>query len=480
MKNIIRYLLVSFFVFGIFSSSSYANNPYSEISLLINEELVSSPFQSEGAALVTSGRTIVPVRMVSERLGYDVSWNGKTEEVTIKKETDEIILKIGNPKAFVNKKEKSLPNSVAPVIINSRTYVPLRFVAEEFGLDIDYDVVLNQVSLNTQKKEVVETVKETNPSISNNLPKDMVMIHQEDERTIKIKKSPFLKSSSFKLSEPDRAVVDIDLALLSEDVKSKDSLLGEFLEYNSFYHEDEKKLRIVIRLKDSASRYDINNSSEWITITKKDSISKPSEEMKNEETRPSGDDPLDLFNGSKREKKLIVLDAGHGGKDSGAVNRSLNIHEKDIALIMSSKLREELTKRGYDVIETRTTDVFVELAERAAIANRSEADLLLSIHFNAHANTSAKGIETLYKDVLNNKEIAQTIQDELIKITKANNRGIVLRNNLAVLNRSEVPTVLLELGFLSNKDEVLLISDDSYQNILTKGVANAVDKILKN
>src|SRR5690606_15538234 len=96
----------------------------------------------------------------------------------------------------------------------------------------------------------------------------------------------------------------------------------------------------------------------------------------------------------KRKLYRIVIDPGHGGKDSGALNNSLKLKEKYLALDLANRVKSRLEKLGYKVSLTRTDDTFIGLSERAAIANRAGADLFLSLHFNAVDAASVDGIET--------------------------------------------------------------------------------------
>lgn len=164
----------------------------------------------------------------------------------------------------------------------------------------------------------------------------------------------------------------------------------------------------------------------------------------------------------------IFTDAGHGGKDPGAVNGSTK--EKDLTLKIVSKLNN-LLKRNFEVETTRETDVFVDLSERTKRANNFGANIFVSIHINSAQNKTAHGTESLvfYRsgDTL---RLANSIQDQLIKATGALDRGIKERQDLYVLKHTTMPAVLLELGFISHEIEKNKLSDDLYQDI----VANAI------
>jgi N-acetylmuramoyl-L-alanine amidase len=173
---------------------------------------------------------------------------------------------------------------------------------------------------------------------------------------------------------------------------------------------------------------------------------------------------------------LIVIDAGHGGHDSGAVGTLAK--EKDLALQAALSLENQLKQLGFKVYMTRSKDEYVGLYDRADIANDLNADLFVSIHINAHTNTEATGVEVLYNSdsMTAGKGLATIIQQELVSDLKAVDRGIVQRPNLVVLRETEMPSVLCELGFISNASDQAKLMDSTY---LDKAAAAIVDGIVK-
>lgn len=169
----------------------------------------------------------------------------------------------------------------------------------------------------------------------------------------------------------------------------------------------------------------------------------------------------------------IVIDAGHGGKDSGAVNGAT--FEKDINLAIAKKLKAFLQYNGYTVIMTREDDRFITLNNRCRIANDNKSNLFISIHTNAASAKSAHGIETiLYSLKGANKKLGDAIQSNLIKETAATNRGVLENSNLRVLNGTTMVAALVEVGFISNDAEMKKLLTDDYQNKLAKAIAKGV------
>jgi len=156
---------------------------------------------------------------------------------------------------------------------------------------------------------------------------------------------------------------------------------------------------------------------------------------------------------SIHKNTLIVLDAGHGGKDPGAMSPTLGLREKDVVLDVAERLSKLLEREGFKVYLTRDSDKYVGLYNRAEIANELDADAFVSIHANAHNRTAVSGVEVLYypdTDGRNNKTFARIMQDALIEELGSVNRGIVSRPNLVVTRETEMPAVLAEIGFLTH------------------------------
>ncbi|MEN8817480.1 MAG: N-acetylmuramoyl-L-alanine amidase [Nonlabens sp.] len=237
--------------------------------------------------------------------------------------------------------------------------------------------------------------------------------------------------------------------------------------------------------------------------------------------------PIDSTKTNGKKLFTVVLDAGHGGKDPGKY--VANTKESDIALKVVKLLGKQLeSHRDIKIIYTRTKDVFVGLDQRAAIANKAKADLFVSVHCNAAAATSAKGNETFVLGLHNNAanlevvkrensvilleenyeekyagfnpndpssfatnlmiqeeyldnsiELAANVQTKFDKDLKRKNRG-VKQAGLAVLRLSYMPSVLIETGFLTNKEERTFLRSKSGQKKVANSIYNAVLDYQKN
>ncbi|HET9637294.1 MAG TPA: N-acetylmuramoyl-L-alanine amidase [Gemmatimonadaceae bacterium] len=227
-----------------------------------------------------------------------------------------------------------------------------------------------------------------------------------------------------------------------------------------------------------------------------------------------------------RVRKLVVIDAGHGGPDRGMTGPIGNnppwFVEKDVTLSVAKKLEAVMRARGYDVLMTRTTDTLIALYDRGRIANANHGDVFVSIHCNAPGYNNAagareRGFETYFlaeaktederrvqdmenesvkfetganaakgdplsfiiTDMAQNEhlressDLAQTIQDGLIEVHPGPNRG-VQQANFAVLRGSYMPAVLIEIGFGSNQSEATYLSDQANQRALARSIGDSI------
>ncbi|AMA74822.1 N-acetylmuramoyl-L-alanine amidase [Aneurinibacillus sp. XH2] len=182
--------------------------------------------------------------------------------------------------------------------------------------------------------------------------------------------------------------------------------------------------------------------------------------------------------------KIIVVDAGHGGLDGGAKSKG-GIIEKDITLPISMYLRDFLQEAGALVIMTRETDTDLaapgtkglskrkteDLLRRVRLIKDNQADLLISIHLNAIPSPRWSGAQTFYSPALKQSgQMAHLIQDEIKRVISNTDRVAKKTDDIFILRTAECPSVLVEVGFLSNEQEAKLMATSRYQ----KQMANAI------
>ena len=195
------------------------------------------------------------------------------------------------------------------------------------------------------------------------------------------------------------------------------------------------------------------------------------------------------FGAGDNEIKVIV-DAGHGSPDGGAVGVT-GVIEKDINLAISMKLAEVLEGKGYTVIMTRTGDNGIydpdsetiremkksDMNARLNIMKKSGADLFVSIHMNSFTQKSAKGLHVFYasnhKEV---KDLAEEIQNGIFEVTGAKTHAVKTADErLFLMKNPPIPAILVECGFLSNPEEEKKLTSEDYQSRLAWAIGDAID-----
>lgn len=174
---------------------------------------------------------------------------------------------------------------------------------------------------------------------------------------------------------------------------------------------------------------------------------------------------------TSRTFTTVVVDAGHGGRDSGAVRR-YGPPEKVAALDVAQRLNRKLRESQFRTVMTRSSDVFVPLDRRVEIGNRQENSIFVSIHFNDARRRRIRGFETYYNSPYA-QSLAQRIQQKLLTVRGATNRG-VRRANFRVIRNSIYPSVLVECGFLSNRREGAQARSSAYRELLADKIAEAI------
>ena len=169
--------------------------------------------------------------------------------------------------------------------------------------------------------------------------------------------------------------------------------------------------------------------------------------------------------------RTVVIDAGHGGHDRGGIPGQKTA-EKEVALATAKRVEGALKAVGIKTIMTRSSDRFVSLGTRVAMANAHRDALFLSIHYNASTNGDAKGIETYYGGSAS-KAVAERIHRAVVSGTDAVDRKL-RKGRYYVLRRSRTPAVLLECGFLTNAAEATRARSASYQKKIAEQIAKAL------
>lgn len=195
---------------------------------------------------------------------------------------------------------------------------------------------------------------------------------------------------------------------------------------------------------------------------------------------------IDLKSPKEVHERILVIDAGHGGNDSGTYSEGKKYYEKDLNLAIVLKLKDLLDKEDIKVYYTRLEDKKVYLRPRVNLANEVEADLFLSIHCNGSTSSVPNGISVLYdeksqKQGFNSAIFADICMNEMVKGMNIQNRGLKKGNQIYIIGHSNVPVALIELGFMSNKSDMKMLKSDQNQKeiaaALYKGIMSSFGQL---
>ncbi|WP_433946498.1 N-acetylmuramoyl-L-alanine amidase [Paenibacillus sp. SN-8-1] len=453
-----------------------------------------------------SGSVLVPIRVVVEEMGYSVNWDSKTGKVSIKQGNKTLDLTINKKTAQVNGTKITMP--AAPLLKGDITYVPLRFVSEQTGVNVVWDNKLKTVFLTTPDSQSGSgsgsnsgagtgdvsanptpvpvpdgssgsgtpngnsgkvTGGTTGQSTSTALASINGVSFSDNRLIVAMDGKAVTKVS--KLTNPDRIVVDIVNAKFSDSFLSNQPLDNsgqgnlQVTDYPdvkqvrySLFNNNPSTVRLVLDLSYSKN-YELLNAGDGLIIVdlNKDS-SKPV-------TPPGGSG-----------KKLVVIDAGHGGqKDPGAISLS-GKYEKTFTLAVVLKVQELLKNEpDIDFVLTRSDDTYPTLSDRVKIANDLNADIFVSVHGNS-AVATATGSETYYTRP-DSIELANVMHKYLVEATGLPDRK-VRQKSLQVTRETKMPAVLLEVGYLSNKNDEPLMYDDAFQERVAEGIVAGIKEYL--
>lgn len=393
-------------------------------------------YSDEPPIISSSNRVLVPIRVLTENLGYEVEWDEQNKTVSILKDDLVISFKIGIQKMWINGVEKVI--DVKPIVKNGRTYLPVRVVSEAIGCEVSWDGQSKSVIVITGKKAVEISTNETDES---------TVLYDENYSFISTKNN-LTNYEIFELDNPLRLVIDFNQILLEDLIipqLSQDGIVKE-IRYSQ-YELNPNKVRVVIDLNSKADYNVIINDNSFV-LSLKPHIYK------------------------------VVLDAGHGGKDPGAIGVS-GTYEKTLNFDITLKLVELL--KDYPDIQiylTRDSDTYLSLNDRISYANNIGADIYLSIHHNSIPyKSSVNGSETYYGREYS-LDFANIVHKHLLAATGLKNHGME-KADFRVIRYTRMPAVLIEVGYLSNREEEQLMLDPKFQDNVASGLKDAIKEYLK-
>lgn len=462
-KSLLKIFIFILCVLTCFSAS--CANAAGDIRLYIDGEQI----ETDVAPIIVNDRTLIPVRCFFEKFDAKVSWVESTKQVVIESSDKSIILKIDDKTAYVNNSAVSL--DAAPIIVDDRTLVPVRFISEKLGYSVEWDEKNKTVYITSPEPEMPEV------TITG-----ITAVKSGNSSVVTIKADNFQKPSISTAESPLRYILDFEGAVLyggDSRIKLNNKDITEVR-----YAQHDGYARVVIESPGKAD-FTCSYKSGYMTV-----------KVVGEEAE---DDKTDNENKSdelvKVDNPVVVIDAGHGGWDSGAIGYDEDgnavLRECDANLSIALGVKSYLEKNGVKVIMTRTTDKALgstemeDLINRSEIANKADATFFVSIHNNAFSDSTASGTMVLYADTDNkinygvtSKTLAKNILEPLVDSMKLLDRGVVDSPKMVVLRKTDMPSVLIECGFVTCQDDREILMDNERVNDIAYAIAKGILKTI--
>jgi N-acetylmuramoyl-L-alanine amidase len=483
------------------------------IQLFLNGKQLST----EVAPRIVNNNTVVPIRIIAESLGSKVQWEEKSRKVTVDKEGTNIQLIIDKLDVIVNNKPYQL--EAAPSIIDGNTMLPLRFVSEQLGVKVTWDDLTRSVFMLKEDSDIKVAVvnpkstDDTKADISPN-PGKVVVDKTADSTKDKPSVAPVVEPITQKPGEktaafPNQPAQISNLEVVDKVASAPTTISSIAVEADQFIIRTSggKSLpnvdltsdssRIIIDIPngqlDPALKLSANGEGSvkensdsfkqirYLLFSKESSIVRIIIDLTNKvDFKPSTSNSPNQLAWTIRpakERFKVVIDPGHGGKDTGAIS-VVNRREKDFVLALGTKVYNLLAKEPkIEAYITRKDDTFVELPDRVTIANEMKADLFVSIHGNSASKEDIDGSETYYYTD-QSLPFAKLMHQQLLKSTGFPDRK-VKQSGFHVIKNTTMPSLLLEVGFLSNKTEENAMFQEGFQNQVAAGIVAGIKQQLK-
>ena len=489
--RLLNLFIIFIFVFSAFGAT--ANTP--EIKLYVDKKAV----VCDVPPVIQNDRTMVPARAFFETLGASVSWNAAKKQVIVKHNGTKIILVIGSNVAYVDSVVKIL--DAVPTIVNDRTLIPVRFVSEALNYTVSWDADTRSVHIESPAPELETPSDDENEETPVSRTTITSMVYSVSGKSFVIKftfSSPLDSYSLYNIDKPVRTVLELNGATYSGS-KLIEVGNGGISQIRTANHDDYYK--VVADLDEVLAKKFVlssNKLSATLTLTATSEIDEseinsdlPSTDVSDQPDENPSDIVYDKY-WEVTDQSIVVLDAGHGGSDVGAIGYNEEgekaVYEKDVNLAVTLEVARILKENNIKVILTRSGDTTLSLSQRYKLSNSNNALLFVSIHHNSHESSTPSGALTLYSadkdrkypNLKSSKSIAQTIQKYLAEYTGLYDGGIRSEDELAVLRGTETSAVLVEVAFVSNYDDQKFILDEENLNKAAAGIAAGILEVLED
>ncbi len=494
MKKILSFLLAFMLITSVVSVNAaqiyYDDSWHTYEGNIFTLKVDEKTINCEVPPIVFDDYSVVPARDVFEAMGASVKWNAEMQRVTVIYDDTMVELYINKKTVKLNGAKKEAP--IPPKLINGKTMIPVRFVAEALGFTVNFDSKTDTISIETGKAQKpipeISNPASTKPAYDISLTK-YTYSKENDVVSVIFTFSESVKYSHFILKEPTRLVIDTENTKFPTTLKSTETDFDDVTAIR--LGQQTKGVRFVLDLAEELDYSVALSGKKLIVKVGKDIKDEPVDDtVTDDETEePEIVEPVIPDPPTYKPTRTVYLDPGHGGEDPGAVFTDEDgkiWKESDINLGVALKVRDILKENNVKVLMSRDTDKTVELVDRPNDANNRQATLFVSVHTNSFFTDTAYGIETwgtlqysaTYAGVTD-KDLAENIQKAVIKETGGFNRGVKDSTTLAVLRHSIMPSVLIEVGFISNTEEREKMFDENYREKLAEGIADGILETLK-
>ncbi len=476
MKNRpVLWVLIVTLLFSCVTVSAAAD----DILLYINGQQIACDVPPQ----IVNDRALVPVRAVFEGLNAEISWNDAVKQATIVKDDVKMVFTAGSNTAVLNGTRVLL--DAPPVIISDRCLVPIRFISEALGCEILWDNPARAVRITTPAPKPSYTISDISLDAADTSGNRFAITTDNPNLPeISTSQSPYCIILDFY----DTAFTFRDGKVLMDTEFVKELRYAQHDGYARVVMECTATQPYNFNLSDGVFKIHIGQDGSGVQPGENETEPLPPAAEPEPET-PAPQTDLEFLASRDPENLLVVVDAGHGGKDPGAVakdeNGNLLIQEKDPNLSIALSVYQNLTAAGVNVKMTRDTDKYLELSEITDIANAADADLFVSVHCNSVEGNTANGMMVLYngdstltKYGITGKEVASYIREEILKNVDVKDLGLVSRPGLWVLRKTAMPATLVECAFVSNAHDRALLLDPSVQAAYGKSIADGIIRSL--
>lgn len=486
----------------------------------------------------------LPARGFFEKIGAQISWEPEHKKITIQSKDIVIELVVDSLEAIVN--EETVKLTIPAKVIDGRVMIPLRFISENLGFYVEWVKEFNSVFIYSNLEEFETDKVQEGPSnlnefsivkaseaqyIIRGISSDNIVI-SEKENIVKIKTTEIenvqLKSlkgeyivNATSLTEGEETSLILTLrdgtriikkpltngiGLIFGDKPQKPKIeIEQGIKYSIEGHPVIRINKLQIEPNEITIKDDYRNNQIEIDLKSHQGDLIKSGKIAGADSYISA---LNIVNGATTKikisekyiqgikviekentiefhllkpreaySKIVVLDVGHGGTDSGAVGN--NVVEKSVNLKQALSVKELLEDEGdIKVYMTREKDNGLKLSERTKFSNAINPHIFISFHNNSAGSNAAQGSEVLYNPNSKlSKEAANIMLKHILEETKLTNRGIKARKDLYVLNNTSTPAILLEIGFVSNKQDADKLKDEAFNKRVAVAIKDGIDTL---